>query len=149
MAAYEWHSAARIKADANAAGKQFEELAETKGLTAETLLEANRPEGAPLHSEFEWDDTTAAEEYRKSQARYLIRSLMIIREGENTQPVRAVFCVSDGGYEPTEKILRAPEKKDLLLKQVARELQQIRNKYAELVQLAEVINAIDEFLARV
>ena len=48
MAAYKWKSGARIKGDAQASGELFEKLAATEeGLTAETLLQANKPNSAP------------------------------------------------------------------------------------------------------
>ena len=54
---YKWKSGARIKGDAQASGELFEQLANTPdGLTARTLLDANIPESAPLHSDYEWND---------------------------------------------------------------------------------------------
>ena len=44
---YGWKTASYIKADANIAGKQCEELEKTVGLTAKNLLDANRDESAP------------------------------------------------------------------------------------------------------
>jgi hypothetical protein len=55
-------------------------------LTAPLVVEAARPEDAPLHSQFEWDDGVAAEKYRLTQARHLITS------------VKVRFVQSDGTY---------------------------------------------------
>lgn len=46
-------------------------------LTARILLEAATPDTHPLHVLFEWDDTTAAQNYRLEQARRLIRSCKV------------------------------------------------------------------------
>ena len=51
------------------------------GLTAETVVEAARPEESPLHGQFEWDDTEAAHQFRLVQSRSLMRRVgVIIRE---------------------------------------------------------------------
>lgn len=149
MSAYLWQRGSRFKVDPNIAGQMCEELAETVGLTAETLLNANRPEDAPLHGEFEWDDSIAAEEYRKSQARCIIRCLALVPETEETVPVRAFFNIAASDYEPTEMVLRVPEKKELLLDQALKELRAFRAKYAALVQLAGVIKEVDALLEAV
>lgn len=64
---YEWKEAAQIKADAQKAGEMLENLEKTVGITPKNLVEANRDESAPLHNEFEWNDTKAAEKYRNSK----------------------------------------------------------------------------------
>lgn len=148
MQAYAWKSASYIRANANQAGQMCEQLAATKGLTPKNLVDANRPEDAPLHDEFEWRDDIAAEKYRESQARHIILSLVLVPEQKEIQPVRAFFSVTGSGYESTELILRTPDKKEALLQQATRELQAFRRKYAALIQMAEVIEAIDTLLAK-
>lgn len=54
--------------------------AEAGGLTADrVLMDAKRP-NSPLHSEFEWDDSIAADQFRVEQARALIRSVRVVVE---------------------------------------------------------------------
>ena len=86
---YQWKSASRIKTNAQTAGEICENLERTVGLTAKNLLEVSRPEDAPLHNEFEWNDSVAAEKYRENQARYIIRMLCVAPEKEDKPPVRA------------------------------------------------------------
>ena len=140
---YQWNPASRIKTDANVAGKVFEELESTVGLTAKTLLDASRSEDAPLHGEFEWDDAKAAESYREVQASYIIRSLCVMIEDEQKAPVRAVFSISSIGYESTQIILQNEEKRSVLLDKALNELNAFRKKYAMLKELADVFSAID------
>ena len=71
---YSWKPTARIKADAQKTGEMCRELENTVGLTPKTLLEANREEGTLLHNEFEWNNDTAAEAYRETQTRDIIRN---------------------------------------------------------------------------
>lgn len=141
---YQWNPASRIKADANKAGELFERLEKTVGLTAKTLLDANREEDAPLHGEFEWDDTKAAEAYRETQSAYLIRSLCVVPDGDNKEPVRAVFIVNKAtGYESVNLIMDNSEKRSALLDLALKELSAFKRKYSLLQELSEVFTAID------
>lgn len=144
---YEWK--VKLKTDAEVAGKVFEELEQGQGLTAENLVDVSRPEDAPLHNEFEWDDSIAAEKYRRNQATYLIRNLTIRTEETKEEPIRAYFTTEKGfaagprGFESTLKIMAEPVKRSSLLDIAIKELQSFQNKYRMLSELAEVFEAID------
>lgn len=143
---YQWKSGSRIKANPEAAGKQFEELAETVGLTAETVLEANRPEDAPLHGEFEWRDDIAAEEWRKQQARHLINCICytVEKQDSNVQ-VRAFFTTPEtNGYESLEAILTVENKYKSLLSKAMQELSAFERKYRTIKELKPVFDVINE-----
>lgn len=148
MQAYKWKTGARLNVDANIAGRMCEELANGKGLTAENLLDANRPLNAPLHDAFEWDDGIAAEGYRLMQARHIINCLVLVQEDDDAPQVRAFFKVASPCYEQTTTLLSIPERKDALLEQAERELQIVKRKYAGLIQLANVIEAINAYFER-
>lgn len=143
---YKYAPGSHIKTDPNITGRMCEELEKTEnGLTAQTLLDANRPKDAPLHKEFEWDDATAAEAYRLDQARYILRSLVIVpSEDKPKETVRAVFTIGDGRYESVRTILATPEKKSALMVVALRELSAVKRKYATLEELAVVWAAIEE-----
>lgn len=54
------------------------------GIYAERVVDDARPEDAPLHPAFEWNDGKAAEEYRLYQARTLIRAVhVVLPDGED------------------------------------------------------------------
>ena len=143
---YQWKNSAYIKADANVAGKMCEELERTVGLTAETMLEANRAESAPLHSEFEWDDEIAAEGYRLQQARHIINCLCIRQEDAKKEPIRAFFRVdtASSSYESLDVIIRQEDKYAALLKAAGNELKAFKKKYAALKELEELFKLIDD-----
>lgn len=42
------------------------------------VVEAARSPKSPMHAQFEWDDSKAAEAHRLEQARYLIRSIEVV-----------------------------------------------------------------------
>jgi hypothetical protein len=146
---YQWKSGSRIKANPEEAGKQFEELAETVGLTAETVLDANRPENAPLHGEFEWRDDIAAEEWRKHQARHLINCICYtVEHQDNNAQVRAFFTTPEtNGYESLEAIVTVENKYNSLLVKAMQELSAFERKYSTLKELKPVFDAIKEVTA--
>lgn len=147
---YKWKPATRIKASAETAGAMFEELERTVGLTPHNLVDANRPDDAPLHNEFEWDDSIAAEKYREDQARYMIRSITVTttQESEESKPalVRAYFQTTDECYDNISVIYSDDEKKGVLLQKALRELEWFKSKYESLQELGSVFEAIDNVL---
>lgn len=143
---YQWKKAAHIKADANVAGQMCEQLEKTVGLTAKNLLDANRDESAPLHSEFEWDDSIAAESFRESQARHIINCLCVKPEAKNKEPVRAFFAISQPNYESIQVVVSDSDKHSSLLDIARKELENFKRKYHNLKELETVFEAIDECL---
>lgn len=148
---YEWKTASYIKADANVAGKQCEELEKTVGLTAKNLLDANRDENAPLHNEFEWRDDIAAEKYRENQARHIIACLCVRAEttiGEQSEPVRAFLKTApESEYQSLNVILQSADSHSAMLATALKELKAFQNKYkmlSELKPLFDVMEGIEE-----
>lgn len=151
MAAYKWKSGARIKGDAQASGELFEKLAATEeGLTAETLLEANKPKSAPLHNDYEWSDKKAAHEWRLHQSRNFIHSIVTVevQEDQNTaqpEPQRAFFITTEKHkYEPLAVIVKEQSKYDRLLETALSELLAFKRKYEALKELQPVFDAMKE-----
>ena len=83
---------ARVKGnvDAQTIGESLSQIEQEEGgVTAEAVVDAARPEEAPLHPCFTWDDSVAAEEYRKGEARNLVRVVQV--EVEEQQPAVTAF----------------------------------------------------------
>lgn len=146
MAVYRWKSGARSPVSAQVAGEVCASLEEAGNLTPQALVEASRPEDAPLHAAFEWDDATAAELYRETQAGYIIRSVEVVVHG-SAEPVRAFVSVttSKGAtpYASVERVMVRADSRALLLERARAELETFRRKYRQLSELAEVFAAID------
>lgn len=146
--AYKWKTGSRVKADPQAVGEQFEQLALThEGLTAKSLLEANRPVEAPLHNDYEWIDAVAAEQWRLHQSRHFINSLTVcITSDTDDEPIqtRAVFITTESHkYEPIQAIIKEPDKYAKLLESALTDLDAFRKKYQVLSELESVFKAID------
>lgn len=122
------------------------------------VVDAARDEGSPLHDEFEWDDTEAADAYRLAQAGALIRRVRftVVRQDGDPKKVqistarayqsRVSARTTGGGYESVVDILADQEKREELLQQVLRELDAYRKRYAEIMALSGVWRAIDDAL---
>lgn len=141
---YKFKSGSHIKVDPQTAGEMCEELAAKNMLTATALVDANRPEDAPLHRAFEWNDTKAAESWREHQARHIINCLEVVVEEK--PPVRAYFSIStkEPGYEHIDVILRHQDTREMLLRTALAELTAFKKKYAQLDELCKIFEAIDE-----
>lgn len=142
----------RPNVSAEVAGQVCERLAQENRLTGKALVEESRPEDAPLHRYFEWDDTKAAELYRERQGRDLIAHLIIEPENvddeeKEVKVVRAFYNVDETPeYHPIERILTNEDLHQKLLERARTELMIFKGKYETLLELGSVISAIDEFM---
>lgn len=65
---------------AQVAGEEFDRIASKFGvLQPKDVVDEARPDDAPLHPAFEWNDFAAAEQFRQSQAREMIREIVVVR----------------------------------------------------------------------
>ena len=138
---YQWKPGARIKADAQEAGEVLNRLEREGRLSAKGLLDESRPEDAPLHKEFEWNDGVAAENWREHQARHIIASILVIPE--KSEPVRGFFKIdrSDNRYESIQTILESRDKTNLLLEEAFKEFARMEQKFKGLDRLQRVWDA--------
>ena len=145
---YKWKSGARAPVPAQVAGEVCEQMSANGELTPRALVDASRPEDAPLHAAFEWDDEKAAEAYREGQAAYIIRSIEGEHEGME-EPVRAFFTVPTMGgeayqYHSVEAVLKDANSREALLARAKRELEAFVRKYGQLEELAEIIASVEK-----
>lgn len=64
-------------------------------ITPEGVVNAARDPKSPLHCKFEWDDGIAAEQYRRDQARTLIRKLTFVTADTTHKLYPAIRYVHD------------------------------------------------------
>ena len=62
-----WKDGCRYSVPAQFAYDTIHDLYQQGKTTAKDLVDASRPEEAPLHKLFEWNDSIAAEKYREEQ----------------------------------------------------------------------------------
>lgn len=75
-------------------------------LTPADVIAAARPPKHPLHSQFEWDDKVAGEQYRIEQARRLIRSVRVMVQVDE-RTIKAVAYVRDPAADHEDQGYRA------------------------------------------
>lgn len=143
---YKWKTI-NYKTKPEVAGRVFEELEQTVGLTPKNLVEASRDENAPLHNEFEWNDYFAAEKYREQQARVMICNLTI--KADNFEPVRAFVSLTsdERKYESISVILADRTKTEMLFDMALKELNSFKKKYADIKAFSTLFAEIDRLSA--
>ena len=150
---YQWKQGAHVKGvKAQVAGEVLEALREQTGnILPADVVDVSRPDDAPLHPVFEWDDHVAAESYRTDQARSLLRSVVVQRDDEeDTTPIQAFVVVrqdDDDVYQSTYVAMADTEMREQVLARALKELQAWQRKYRELKELATVFAAADGVLA--
>ena len=132
--------------DAQEAGRELERIRnEKQSLTPEIIVDESRPESAALHHCFDWDDETAAESWRKQQARHLVNSLVTVStDGEEIpEPTRAYVHVSNE-YRPVDVVIKTKDYKDEMLEQAKCDFEIYQRKYAVLEQLTDLFKIGNE-----
>ena len=139
--------------DAQVVGEMCEQLSTTIGLTPKTLLDANRDDSEQLHDYFEWRDDVAAEKYREEQARYIIRSIIVVPDEEKPS-VRAycpVIINKKPEFKHIDTVVKDIDLTQQMLENAKRELFAFQVKYnslREYAELSEVFTSIDKLKER-
>lgn len=144
MSAYQWKVPGLYQVSADTAAGEINRLYKQTGrIEPQDIVDASRPDDAPLHGCFEWDDTKAAELYRCTQAGKLIRCIVEVPDDKEDEPIRA-FVNVQSSYQPISVVVKDSEKMDALLDCALKDLESFRRKYARLKELQPVFDAIEE-----
>lgn len=119
-------------------------------LKVDDVLAEARDANSVLHRHFEWDDSEAAEQYRRQQARTLIQKCRI--QLVETSPVEIRAFVSlptdrehGGGYRLTSEIMGNQYLKDEMLRDIRMTIQRWTQKLHLLDQdLADLLMQVEE-----
>lgn len=145
----EWRPGYRFNADAETVQKEINSIGET--VTPQEIVDyARENPDSELHKCFQWDDSIAAEAWRRQQARIVCSSLVVVIEKGQSDPVSYRILQHDSekkSYTPVTFTVRNEDAYSRLLKQAKQELAQFRSRYKSIVELAEVIEEIDKALA--
>lgn len=145
---YKWRDASRIKADAEKAGEYMRQLEEEGRLNAQTIVDESRPQNSLLHNEFEWNDKTAANQYRLQQARHIMNCIVVMDEQTETS-VRAFFNIQEetAEYKSIFKIMSSDDMMNELEKQALSELIAFQKKYEGIKKFKELFKEISKLTA--
>ena len=139
--------------EAQTVGDELERIEAVRGLTPANVVDESRPKRAVLHSQFEWHDPTAAEEFRKQQARMIVNAVAIQVEGtsHSTQAFVSVrpaedFCQEErqpARYLPASSGVADTDLRGQHLTTLKSRLRSIRRELSGFQELAQVAEAID------
>ena len=137
----------QFKADPEKVWREIQQIGDQ--YTPQDVLEYARDPQTELHKCFEWDDTIAAEKWRKQQARWVCNSLVVtVIEEERPQVTFRVIQhdTEDKIYRPVVLTVQNEDQYGRLLDMAKRELKAFKDRYAEIVELRNVIEEIERIL---
>ena len=160
---YKYRLQGMFKTPPEVAGSVCQELSESaEGLTPKRLVDVSRPDEAPLHEEFEWDDAVAGEKYRETQANNIIRSIVVVESDIETErnlklnlvdeeePAKDRGFVSTGEnthhYVPLHIAMTNDVWRKNLLESAKRDMRAFTIKYNRLEELAGIIDEMNDFI---
>jgi hypothetical protein len=114
------------------------EIAQGRPLTPDAVVEVATDPDHVLHDSFEWDDTTAGNSYRVSQARRLIRGVKILTpKGQKTSRFVSVKVGAQRQYEDIRVVVKDIDKWQAVLTDMAQRLGEAETTLNGLVSMAE------------
>lgn len=132
-------------ADANKCYEELQSIGEE--ITPQQIVDYARDENTELHKCFTWDDTIAAQNWRKQEARRILQCLVYVDDiKEENEPTKLrVFYKTDNsvGYKPTKFIVQNKSEYEVLLERACAELQIFKQKYSMLSELENIMALID------
>ncbi len=122
-------------------------------LTPQQVVDHARDKDSVLHPLFEWDDSAAAEAYRREQAGAMMRAIQIHYEvePERFEVVRALQNVTRDSvrvYVPTIRALQDDDLRRQVINSAFKELEGWTFRYRQYRELSEIIAEVDRLLAR-
>ena len=148
---YSWKIKGFISADANKVGQELEIIEQNDELNPKAVVEYARTHtDSELYNVFDWNDSSAAEKYRRDVASRVISSIRveIIKDDKKrtNKPIKAfVQTARLQNYEPIEVFVQDLDKYQMLLEKAYRELNVVKDKYTELSEIQELLKDIPEY----
>lgn len=146
---YEWKADSRFPIGAQIAAERLKKIKSQHGaITPRVVVDDAANPRSPLHPCFEWDDETAADNYRLSQARKLIGSIVVAEIDDHpvNLETRAFVhvTVGDGArYEAVEVAMSHEHMRNEVLERAKREIKLWRARYAGYEEFVEIVMSID------
>jgi len=122
-------------------------------IRAQDIVDYARNPNTALHTQFEWDDSIAAEKFRIQQARQVLR--VFVSVVKNDQPPIRTFVSLDsdrlnrgGGYRDVGDVLKTTNGRTQLIQQALREFTMWKNKFELLQELIPIFEEAEKLTAR-
>jgi hypothetical protein len=148
------------------AGEHLKKLTDENGgkLTPEIVLKSAKKKSDALHTCFEWNDSVAANKFRREQARLIIRGVQVIKLHKNEEiKVGAFvsirhdvdgnlstnpFAKGDSHFVTVDSAMASNVLQAYTLEMALIELQNFQNKYHNLKELKDVFASIKFALSK-
>lgn len=144
--------------EAQTVGEELERIREVRGeLTPPVIVHESRPEEAVLHDAFEWNDVTAAHEYRLHQARNIVSTVTVIHEDASGKEISVPGFISvkvaeeneesehaSRQYVPADEVAADSNLREQFLRNIRNRLMNLRLEYQSFNELTLVWEAIDK-----
>jgi len=151
---HRWKRKPKNAPDADTTVRYIESIKKKCGLTNITeriIVQESRRKKSLLHNCFEWDNIKAANSWRLEQARKILACLVVVVEGDDDEVlyVRKYVAQSElgedtgSGYISITKIRSDEELNKTYIKQLYRELQEMKYKLRAYKVFASVVSAIE------
>lgn len=137
--------AKQIKIDYSKYRGELQRLERQHGiLSPQSVVDEARAEDSYLHNAFNWDDSDAAEKFRKIQARLLMTAVKVHVNGSKTGAFVNVRVIVDNtptrGYISTTRAISDQEMRKQLFEQAVKELEHWQGKYNLYEELQGIID---------
>lgn len=137
------------EADAQTIGEALEKIRQEHdgNLKPQDVVAAARNKKHPLHKHFEWDDATAANGYRRMQARGIIR---ITRQVDASSPKgtsRAFLSINaeeHRSYRALNEVKGSNTLMEAVLNAALKDLKAFEDRYGELIDICDMVKAARE-----
>ena len=127
------------------AEKVYSDISNIEEKTPQNLVDyaAEHPD-SELYKCFTWDDAKAANNWRKYEARQVMRLLVYEEETDDDEPVQIRILQNvEQEYKPVTHIVRHNDEYKELIKRAKAELVSFRERYKQIAELETVLEAID------
>lgn len=95
-----------------------------------------------LHSQFEWNNSKAAAEYRLWQARRLIQMNVIMADGTPKLVSLSFDRPRGGGYRDMQDVISDQRLSEIMLRDALADLQRIQSRYERVRELTSIWTAV-------
>ena len=132
------------KANPQKIGEELARLsAKTKGrLTPKAIVEAAKDSRNILHRHFDWEDKTAAQKWRISQAQDLVRAIHTENADTESGVARAFLSINDKdgtSYRALDEVLSSADLQSKVLAAAERDLLTFEQRYRNLTDICDLI----------
>lgn len=133
-------------------GIELERLKGQNGLlTTAAIVDAARPVDSPLHRFFQWEDSIAAEHWRRQQAANLVNRIEVVFESDEVVTVtplmvsvRDEVATNDGpviqrGFVTSEEAMSSPHYREQIIGEILNQIKILSKKAACFKELSEIL----------